>query len=261
MVSTNACFNNICNEYKKFPQTRAIAIGGSSVNKAADKNSDIDLYVFVDEEIPIQDRLELTKKYSSKFEVGGEYFGAGDEFLADEMGKELDVMFWSTDWFETSVDNVWEKHYPSNGYTTCFLYTLKNFQIIHDTNNWLKGLQNKLNAPYPAELKENIVQRNMMLMKDKPFSSYSEQIEKAIKRKDEVSIGHRISAFLASYFDVLFAKNEILHPGEKRLVKFTKDNCAKLPENFEEDITNLLNQPNPDTIEILDNMTENIRNI
>ena len=69
----------------------------------------------------------------------------------------------------------------------------------------------------------------MMLMKDKPFASYYEQIEKAVKREDEISVNHRISAFMASYFDVIFAKNELLHPGEKRLVQFALKNCNILP--------------------------------
>ena len=98
-----------------------------------------------------------------------------------------------------------------------------------------------------------------MLIKDKPFASYYDQIKKALKRNDIVSINHRIAAFLASYFDILFAKNEILNPGEKRLIKFAKDNCKNLPENFEENIINLLNQPNSYTLDILDNMVENIR--
>ena len=261
MVSVNRCLDKICGEYKKFPQTRAIAVGGSLANKTADKISDIDLYIFVEKDIPIKDRLELTKKYSSKYEVGGEYFGAGDEFIVDEMGQQLDVMFWDTDWFENSVNNVWEKHYPSNGYATCFLHTLKNFQIIHDTNSWLKALQDKLRTPYPKELKENIVQRNMMLMNDKPFASYCEQIEKALKRNDVVSVNHRISAFLASYFDIIFALNELLHPGEKRLIDFTKNNCKIIPDKFEENISELLKQPNENTIEILNEMVVELKKI
>ena len=168
-------------------------------------------------------------------------------------------MYWNKDWFENTVHNIWEKHQPSNGYSTCFLHTLNIFEIIHDTGSWLQGLKDKLKTPYPEKLAQNIIKRNMMLMKDKPFASYYEQIEKAIKRNDTNSINHRIAAFMASYFDVLFAKNKILHPGEKRLVQFAKNNCKILPEQFEENINKLFTRP--DTLKILSNMVENIRKI
>lgn len=76
-----------------------------------------------------------------------------------------------------------------------------------------------------------------------------------------VSVNHRLAGFLASYFDVIFAKNEILHPGEKRLVKFALDNCKILPQNFEPNINALLCQPNPETLHILDDMVNNLREI
>ena len=253
--------SEIINEYKTFRQVRAIAVGGSSSAKTSDNLSDIDVYVFVEHDIPIQEREYLVKKYSEKYEVGGEYFGSGDEFYADNIGRQFDVMFWNTGWFEDVVKNVWEKHYPSNGYTTCFLYTLKNFKIEYDNNDWLKSLQDKLNTPYPKELKENIIKGNMMLMKDKPFASYYEQIEKAVKRDDTNSINHRISAFMASYFDVIFAKNELLHPGEKRLVSYALNNCKILPQNFEENISKLFNSVNIDKLVVLRNMTENLKKI
>ena len=253
--------SDIINEYEAFSQVRAIAAGGSSSAHTSDNMSDIDVYVFVEHDIPVSDREALVKKYSTKYEVGGEYFGPGDEFFADNIGLQFDVMFWNTGWFEDTVQNVWEKHYPSNGYTTCFLYTLKNFKIEYDKNGWLKGLQDKLNTPYPKELKENIIKRNMMLMKDKPFASYYEQIEKAINRRDENSVNHRISAFMASYFDVIFAKNELLHPGEKRLVSFALNNCKILPQDFEENISKLLKGTNTDKLEVLNIMGENLKKI
>ena len=98
-----------------------------------------------------------------------------------------------------------------------------------------------------------------MLLRDKPFASYYEQIEKALKRNDIVSVNHRISAFLASYFDIIFAKNKLLHPGEKRLIKYAQDNCKILPKDFGVNIEKLLIQPDGETLKTLDIMLENLR--
>lgn len=253
--------NNIINQFKSFNEVKAIAIGGSKMSQTADKSSDIDVYVFVDKDIPVEKRESFIKPISSRYEIGCDYFGSGDEFFVDKMGQQLDVMYWNKNWFENVIHNIWEKHQPSNGYSTCFLHTLNIFDIIHDTDNWLHGLKDKLKTPYPEKLKDNIIKRNMMLMKDKPFASYYEQIEKAVKRDDVNSVNHRIAAFMGSYFDVIFAKNKILHPGEKRLVQFAKNNCKKLPENFEENIRKVLAQPNQDTLKILSSMVENLRKI
>ncbi len=87
--------SEILKQYEKFPQVMAIALGGSGAAKTSDLNSDIDVYVFVTEDIPISLREELVRKISSKYEVGGEYFGSGDEFFVDKLNKQLDVMFWN----------------------------------------------------------------------------------------------------------------------------------------------------------------------
>lgn len=250
--------NNILDKFIEIPEVKAIAIGGSSTAKTSDNTSDIDIYIFSLNGVPLQKREEIIKKVSSKYEIGAEYFGSGDEFLYDKENIVMDMMYWDMNWFENIVENVWIKHYPSNGYTTCFLYTLNNFKIIYDPNNWLTNLQRKIKTEYPKELQNNIIERNMKLMKNKPFASYYEQIEKGLKRNDINSVNHRISAFLASYFDVIFAINKLLHPGEKRLVKYAKANCKFLPENFEENITKLLTQPNLETLSILEEMVENL---
>ena len=258
-VSEKIIFKDILQEFQNFQQVKAIAIGGSASAKTSDNKSDIDVYIFVEKDIPTSERENIIKKYSSKYEVGGEYFGSGDEFFVDKLNQQLDVMYWNVNWFENAVNNVWVKHYPSNSYTTAFLFTLKNFEIIYDKDNWLLNLQNSIKTEYPKKLRENIIKRNMMLMKDKPFASYYEQIEKAIKRNDIVSINHRIAAFLASYFDIIFAINGLLHPGEKRLIQYAKNNCKVLPKNFEENITKLLIQPNDNMLVILNDIIENLR--
>ena len=255
----NKICNDIINQYKKLPQVMAIAIGGSQIAETADINSDIDIYVFTDGDIPIAERLKLVKKYSSRYEVGGEYFGSGDEFWIDRMNKQLDVMYMDTKWMENIIENVWYKHLTSNGYTTCFLFTLKNCEIVFDRKEWLKNLKNQLTTPYPKELKQNIIIRNLMLLKDKPFASYYDQIKKAIQRDDFNSINHRISAFMSSYFDIIFANNELLHPGEKKLVKYAKKYCKILPANFSQNISKLLTQPNSNTLNILDDMISELK--
>ncbi len=55
------------------------------------------------------------------------------------------------------------------------------------------------------------------------------QIEKACQRKDLISLNHRVAALLASYFDVIFALNRVLHPGEKRLMEWAQAHCARVP--------------------------------
>lgn len=251
----------IINEFKQFKEVKAIAFGGSCTAKTSDSASDIDVYIFVNKDISVDERTNLIKKYSSRYETGGEYFGSGDEFYVDKLNKQLDVMYWNSEWFENIVDNIWIKRYPANGYTTAFLYTLKNFEIIYDPKNWLKNLKDKINTEYPVELQRNIIHRNLMLLMDKPFASYYEQLEKAVQRNDINSINHRTAAFLASYFDIIFALNKLLHPGEKRLVNYALKNCKLLPDNFEKDVNELAAGKISTKLITAKNMVENLRKI
>ncbi len=253
--------NKIFDKYKKFDETAAIGIGGSTAAKTDDSNSDIDVYIFVYKDIPLAVREEIVKNCTSRYEVGGEYFGPGDEFYVDEAGTVLDVMYFNKNWFEEMFENVWQNFLPSNGYTTCFLYTLNLLNIIDDKSGWLQELKNRLNTPYPLPLKENIIKRNMMLLKDKPFASYYEQLEKAVKRNDFNSVNHRSAAFLASYFDIIFAVNELLHPGEKRLVDYAKKYCEILPANFEKSVNIMAAGSPEEKINIACQMVEDLRQI
>lgn len=251
---------NLLKKFCNIDEVETVAVGGSSAVKTADDKSDIDVYVFSRSGVTLKEREKIIKPVSSNYEIGGEYFGSGDEFWADEIGRQFDIMYWDMSWFESVVENTWVKHYPSNGYTTCFLYTLKNFDIIYDKNGWLSGLQSKIDTPYPKELRENIIRRNLMLMKDKPFASYYEQIDKALHRGDYVSVNHRLAAFVASYFDVIFAANEQLHPGEKRLVRYVKENCKKIPKDFEQNLLQALTVPD-NLLQTLNKITTEVKKI
>ena len=47
-----------------------------------------------------------------------------------------------------------------------------------------------------------------------------------------MSVNHRLTELLAGYFDVLFALNRVLHPGEKRLLELAAEHCVLVPTNM-----------------------------
>ena len=250
---------SIIGKYSKLGGVKAIGIGGSRAARSSDPTSDYDIYLFTEKEPAVEQRLEIVRAVSSKYEVGSDYFGPGDEYFVDELNVEFDVMFFDASWFEGIVRSVWLDGRASNGYTTAFLYTLSNLDIKYDPQGWLKGLKDVINTPYPEKLRQNIIRRNMMLMKDKPFSSYIEQIKKAVERNDLNSLNHRSAAFFESYFDALFAANRLLHPGEKRLIAFALANCRALPQDFEKDIASALMCRDDAIVPLLSEMVEKLR--
>jgi hypothetical protein len=64
---------------------------------------------------------------------------------------------------------------------------------------------------------EGILKKNLPVL-GANLHSYEQQIRSAFRRRDRVSLNHRTAAWLASYFDVLFAANRRFNPGEKRLL-------------------------------------------
>jgi hypothetical protein len=89
--------------------------------------------------------------------------------------------------------------------------------VLFDRTGWYRNLKLKAGRPYPGELAYSIVEKNYRLLCE-THSAFQKQILKAASRNDSVSANHRTTAFLACYFDVLFALDRVPHPGEKRLL-------------------------------------------
>lgn len=140
--------------------------------------------------------------------------------------------------FCEKIENVVVHCQAANAYTTCMWHNLINCVILYDKNGRLEAAKKRFNVPYPKKLKKAIIKRQIQLM-DSAMPAYKVQISKAVKRGDLISVNHRVTEFLASYFDLLFALNEKTHIGEKRLVEWCKNNCMILPEYFEQNINNL----------------------
>ena len=101
------------------------------------------------------------------------------------------------------------------------------------------AISRRRQRPYPQPLRRAIIAKNHPILRQ-TLSSYLAQIERALRRGDSVSVQHRVTPLLASYFDVLFAVNELPHPGEKRLLHVATTCCAKTPPDMETHINALL---------------------
>lgn len=224
-------------ELKKQPQIEAIALGGSRAGEMFDEKSDYDIYVYCHEMIPESVRKDILSNYCSRMEIGNHFWEYEDNCTLNH-GIDIDIIYRNLDDFVTGVAEVVEQFQPHNGYTTCMWHNLITSKIIYDRDGRLKEYQERFQVSYPMELKKNIIDRNMKLLKSS-MPAYDVQIRKAVKRKDLVSINHRVAEFLASYFDILFAMNEMTHPGEKRLIEICKHKCKVLPKGFEPNLNRL----------------------
>lgn len=221
--------HHVARQFASLPQVEAVALAGSRLSEFPDERSDIDLYVYVAEDIPLDVRA-LIAKGSPRAEIGNATWEPGDEWIDGASGVAIDVMYRHVRWIEEQLDRVLIRHQASVGYSTCFWYNVLHSKVLFDRNGWFERLQEHARQPYPAALKKAIIDKNHRLLRQTQ-SSYLHQIELALKRNDPVSVNHRVAALLASYFDVLFAVNELPHPGEKRLLRYAAQ-CAHQPQDM-----------------------------
>lgn len=225
------------NELSELEQVESIALGGSRAGKNYDKKSDYDVYVYCSSEISEETRTDILKKYCSTMEIGNHYWEYEDNCTLNN-GIDIDIIYRNPDNFYKEVSEVVENYQARNGYTTCMWHNVMNCKVIYDKNGRLSQAKKRFDVPYPEILRQNIIKRNMNLLYN-GLPAYKNQIAKAVARNDRISIIHRTTAFLESYFDVIFALNRLTHYGEKRLVEICTEYCKVLPDNFEDNLNQL----------------------
>ncbi len=224
-------------ELGRLSQVEAIALGGSRAGESFDEKSDYDVYLYVTSPVDENIRREILQKYCDYMELSNHFWEFEDNCTLNN-GIDIDILYRNLDDFANDVASVVEGCNARTGYTTCMWHNLITCKIVCDKSGRLSKVKERFSVPYPEKLRENIIDKNMRLLSSY-LPSYDGQIIKAVKRADLVSINHRTSAFMESYFDVIFALNRMTHPGEKRLLSLCKKNCAILPNDFEENIETL----------------------
>ena len=256
----NIDVHKLFEEIGKLSQVEAIALGGSRSTGRNDETSDYDVYVYITDSIPEDKRKQILEKYCSYMEIGNSFWELEDDVTLKN-GIDMDIIYRDMKSFENTISSVVIDCNSWNGYTTCMWHNLITSEIVLDKNGHLTTLKEKFTVPYPLKLKENIISNNMKLLSGM-LPSFDAQIKKAENRGDLVSVNHRVTEFLASYFDILFALNEMTHPGEKRMQSICSKECSILPEHFDENLNRLFKGMFRENIStIINDMVDEIKKI
>ncbi len=230
----------IAAQFSVFPNVEAVGLAGSQIGGGVDQDSDIDLYLYTTEVIPLSERRAIVEAGgATRASLDLKFWDLGDEWYDAATGIEVDIIYWDTAWIVAQLERVLGQQQASMGYSTCFWHTLRNSVILYDRRGWLQQLKEQSAVPFPEPLRRAIIAKNHPVLRQ-VIPSYRHQIAKAIRRQDLVSLNHRVAALLASYFDVLFALNRLPHPGEKRLLKIAAERCEKLPLGMTAQVEGLL---------------------
>ncbi len=252
--------NKLFEEIGSLSQVEAIALGGSRATSRNDEKSDYDVYVYITDSIEEKERESILEKYCKYMEIGNSFWELEDDVTLKD-GIDMDIIYRNRNEFENMVSSVVMECSPYNGYTTCMWHNLITSRIVLDKKGKLKALQEKYRIPYPMLLKENIITNNLKLLNGM-LPSFDMQIKKAENRGDFVSVNHRITEFLASYFDIIFALNEMTHPGEKRMQSICSKECKILPDNFDANLNRLFSGMYRENISpIISDMVDEIKKI
>lgn len=233
--------DDLFRELSEQTEVEAVVLGGSRATGKADAASDYDVYVYLTSTLSEDIRRTILSKYCNVMEIGNQYWESEDNCVLHE-GIDIDIIYRDMNSLSKQLEHTVECFYADGGYTTCLWHNVLFSKVLYDKNARFHTMKNRFSVPYPKQLKDAIIEKNMHLLSG-VLPSYDAQIKKAVNRKDIVSVNHRLAAFLASYFDVIFALNELAHPGEKRLMQICKTECPILPRNFEENINRLFDSP------------------
>lgn len=253
MVINDKAFNALIQSFSKLEEVEAILLGGSFSSDFQDDKSDYDLYIYIRKEIPVNIRKNIIDKYCSYAELNNQYWETEDDGILNGSSAQIDIVYRELKWIKSQLQKLLYQYKVSTGYSTCIWHNFVSSKILFDRSGKISDLQEHYTIPFPKELKKNIIAKNYPLLRQ-VLPAYLNQIERALGRDDMISVNHRISAFLESYFDIIFAFNELPHYGEKKILQVLKQKAKVIPENMFTDIPVLIQLGAPPNTNLLDHL-------
>ncbi len=229
--------------FQNYSQVEAVILCGSRTSgTAVDARSDVDLVVYSETgDFPLEDRRAVVEQLggAARASLGLGFLGTADAWLDMHSGIEVDVVYTSQRGIEEELNQILVQHKPKGGYSTCVWHSVRTARILFDRNGWFKRLQTWSDQPYPPELRQAIIRTNFPGLRD-TVPSYRDNIEKSLPRNDLIFITNEVTWMLANYFDVLFAFNNVPHPGAKRMLAQVTRLCPRQPRDMARQVTRVL---------------------
>ncbi len=229
----------------------AIALAGSYAKGVADKNSDIDFFMFVENPKSYEERVEIIKSIADKDKP----MWVSRRFDESAWGGSMDFSYQGIP-VETTVrtiermDKVIDECidgkfeiipalWTTNGYYTyIYLSEISFIKAIDDPYSIISNYKQKLNC-YPQKLKKAIVDcffdRSCMWLDNFHYLS-------AIEREDIMFTGGIVKNTVLDMVQVIFALNEVYFTGDKKL-EIQLSNLEYCPHKLSDNVEFLMSAP------------------
>lgn len=212
----------------------AIALAGSYAKGNADKNSDIDFFMFVEDPKSYEERVEIIKKIADKDKP----IWVSESFQESAWGGTMDFYYKGVpvettvrtiDRMESVLNDCIDGNFEiipalwtTNGYYTyIYLSEISFIKAIDDDYGIIEGYKQMI-ILYPQKLKNAILEcffdRANMWLDNFHYIS-------AIEREDVLFTGSIVKSTVLDMVQVIFALNEVYFTGDKKL----EQQLSKLP--------------------------------
>jgi hypothetical protein len=235
-----------------------IAVGGSHAKGTADKESDLDLYLFANSVMEKDKRAQWTNKEFPDIENLVSW-GSDQPFIqggTDFFYKQQKIECWirSCDIIERTItecnNGVVKQDFvtwtPTGFYNHCTLSDLNTMILIDDPSDILSRWKATI-AVYPQKLQKTIIQTSL---EGARFWSFNFHYNSAIERQDVIYTSSIVQQVVHNIIQIFFAVNKVYFPGDKKLEN-ALEHLDKLPDLFMERIHNLLNPGKIIVVDIL----------
>lgn len=207
----------------------AVSLGGSSTSGLADEASDLDLHVYWTE--PMASVDERSERLAAIADPGSVRTGLTSWGLEDHLsvsGRLVELIYRRWDDVLGEVERAYDPGLLGQGFTTAVLYSIARGHPLHDLTGELIAAKVRLNREFPEAT------RVALLRRESPLLGFNlKLLRQAQDRGDLLFAQHLRYKLQMLFFDLLFALNQMYHPGEKRLLEHSCS-CPIRPVECEE---------------------------